>query len=163
MSCYRAVHDCELTCLAPPPKEKNHLPTKLPSFPNIPEEHKVDSDRKKGSKLMQNQDIQSIPWAWVKAANEIFTNPPFEEVSAPVELLPWLYLPDWKCVVDNKENLKPKLGITHVLSMNEMSNEAISQLRDDLQRNGVKHHAIQGKDELDYDMIGNHWEECRNY
>jgi len=102
-----------------------------------------------------------MPWAWIKAVNDIVTQEPWDppEGRLPVQLLPWLWLSDHMHV--QQANTLMELGITHVLSTNAMFNHELNHLRDRLQRVGIQHDYVKGRDEERYDMIGLHWEKCR--
>uniref|UniRef100_A0A6U5ISX2 Uncharacterized protein n=1 Tax=Corethron hystrix TaxID=216773 RepID=A0A6U5ISX2_9STRA len=103
------------------------------------------------------------PWAWLKATNNILINPPFQEpLSFPVQLTSRLFLSDMPSVRDvTKLNA---LGITHVLTTNKLwSAHDLERIRSRYDRVGIAHCAVSGEDEADYDMLGRHWEACREF
>lgn len=103
-----------------------------------------------------------MPWAWIKAVNEIIVSEPWEPPNGqqlPIQLLPWLWLSDQMSVIKDAQALR-SLGITHVLSTNAMPPHGLNFIRDRLRQAGIKHHHVDGLDEMRYDMIGNHWDEC---
>ena len=105
-------------------------------------------------------DSTTTPWAWIKAVNDIITNPPFQEPTLfPIQLKPWLYLSDVMSL--SKEDRLMDLGITHVLTTNKMT--YLEQLEKRLKRMGIIHCVVEGEDEIGYDMIGNHWETCKEF
>jgi hypothetical protein len=105
----------------------------------------------------------SIPWAWIRALDHLVeTHEDSLPAALPVEILPWLYLGDqWS--VSNVYRLK-ELGISHVLSVNGMPREQLKWIREEIfQPAGIIHKHVQGEDEEFYDMIGEHWEECKEF
>ena len=105
---------------------------------------------------------QEVPWAWIKATNDILTNPPYKEPQLPVQLLPWLWLSDEYNSVRQIDKLL-ELEVTHVLTTNTMQRGDLERIRLRLQQVGISHHAIDAHDENGYDMIGLHWEECKQF
>ena len=106
---------------------------------------------------------KDMPWAWIKAVNEVVTTAPWEpeEGRLPVRLLSWLWLSDLSNVVRNAKGLC-QVTITHVLSTNVMYAHKMRHLKSRLECVGIFQHCfVMGRDEEDYDMVGNHWEECR--
>lgn len=104
----------------------------------------------------------SPPWAWINAVNDILSTGPFEESDLPAQVLPWLFISDLGGLC-NKMKLM-ELGVTHVLTTNKMySNEELEKLKKSLARVGVNHLAVSGEDYPGYDLIGNHWDECRAF
>lgn len=129
----------------------------------------MTSQQKQQSLLVSNNEegsrdatttIPPVPWAWVKAVNDILANPPFKEPDLPVPLLPWLYLSDEYNSVRQIDKLLD-LGITHVLTANAMPRAELDKIRLRLQNVGISHHAVGAHDENGYDILGLHWEECK--
>ena len=114
---------------------------------------------------IEPEDI-AVPWAWLKAANDIITKPPYKEPSSlPIQLKPWLFLSDMMSLL-NAKKLKD-LGITHVLTTNKEEPPAFSplfnQLRSKLEQLDIIHCAVDGEDVNGYDMLGKHWETCKEF
>ena len=107
---------------------------------------------------------QTLPWAWIKATNQILSGFPNKDPDyLPVELLPWLFLSDEFNCIWQPDKLK-ELGITHVLTVNERTNDEIEKTREKLQSIGITYHAVVGARDIEgYDMIDNHWEECLQF
>jgi protein-tyrosine phosphatase len=106
---------------------------------------------------------QITPWAWIKAVFHILCRPPFyEPETLPVQLLPWLYLSDEAHSIRMIDKLID-LGITHVLTTNGSRKRDLKLVPDHLKKVGIVHLSIRAHDELGYDMIGKHWEECRSF
>ena len=113
-----------------------------------------------------------VPWAWIKALHEIVLDEPWEDPvrgqKLPVQLLPWLWLSDQASVEHNMSYLHC-LGITHVLSTNAMETHELEHIRSETERFGMQHYAVDGHDEDGYNnkggynMIENHWGECRAF
>mmetsp|Transcript_2974 Transcript_2974/g.3586 ORF Transcript_2974/g.3586 Transcript_2974/m.3586 type:complete len:217 (-) Transcript_2974:703-1353(-) len=106
-----------------------------------------------------------IPWAWIKCIQDLVDSRKISwEVASshPVELLPWLFLSDEFTV--RREICKfKKMGITHVLSLNGMTPAMSELLTSQIQEQGIVHKHIHGEDEEGYDMIEDHWEECKSF
>jgi len=108
-----------------------------------------------------------VPWAWLKAIRHILTTTddrPSEEpsMSTPIEILPWLFISS-QSGLRNTDHLQ-KLGVTHVLTTNAMSNHQLGSLRATIQDDaGIAHRAISAEDEEGYRMIPRHWVECRGF
>ena len=107
----------------------------------------------------------NVPWAWVRAVRDILSKAPYESEEQPVELLPWLYLCDWRCVsafdpIQGSGRIL-ETGITHVLTTCRMP--GVEKLRNRLASAGIEYMAVMGRDEERYDMIGQHWEECYSF
>lgn len=114
---------------------------------------------------IQPEDTE-IPWAWLKATNDILTKPPYKEpASLPIQLKPWLFLSDMISLL-NAKKLKD-LGITHVLTTNKEEPPAYSPLFNELRRKlkllDIIHCAVEGVDETGYDMLGKHWKTCKEF
>ena len=104
-------------------------------------------------------------WPWIKALNVIVQNEPYEPVfgqELPVQVSPWLWISD-EASIDEKMSSFPNLGITHVLLTNVMEPGEVEYFRSELEHFGINHHYVGGHDEEGYDMIENHWDECRNF
>jgi len=108
---------------------------------------------------------EEVPWAWLKAVNDILINPPFKEpTSFPIELKPsWLFLSDLMSLSSTKRLMD--LGITHVLTTNKMeaSSHSLERLVNRFKRIGIIHCAVEGEDEVGYDMLGKHWQTCKEF
>lgn len=106
-------------------------------------------------------DETEVPWAWVKATHYLIDNPVPPIKPTPVEIIPWLYLSD----EDNVRDLGKlrELGVTHVLSVNSMSDNESTELSDRFRSAGVVHKYCPGEDEEGYDMLGLHWKECHDF
>ena len=102
-----------------------------------------------------------IPWAHVKKLKDTVNNPhhPLPQ-NLPVQITPWLYLSDEKNA--RRRPILKELGITHVLSVNEMKPTQAQEMTSDLSCIGVDHKHVGAEDEERYDMLG-HWEECKEY
>ena len=99
--------------------------------------------------------------SWMKQVDKILTEPAPEIIpDPPVDVLPWLYLSPIFCVRDRAANLS-ELGITHVISTNRMAPQAVETLYWELRSHGIDHLYVAADDEISYDMVGRHWEECR--
>ena len=98
-------------------------------------------------------------WAWIKAVNNILSNPPFEAPDEmPVQLTSWLYLSDEYHSIRQIDKLMKK-EITHVLSLNvRPKSEWQRTIQSRLAKCNILHKAIGAKDADDYDLIGRHWE-----
>ena len=113
--------------------------------------------------LLSSPTTTTTPWAWLKAMNDILINPPFEEpTSFPLELKPsWLFLSD---VMSLSTNKLMDLGITHILTTNKMaSSSSLERLQTRFKRAGIVHGFVEGEDEVGYDMLGKHWETCKEF
>lgn len=103
-----------------------------------------------------------IPWAWIKRLRDLIDHPPPPTATShsplPVQILPWLYLSDETNA--RRASHLSNLNITHVLSLNTMPDAMVQDMADLYQSRGIVHRYSPGQDEEDYDMIGNHWEEC---
>ena len=105
----------------------------------------------------QQEEEVAGPWAWIRATQDILNSPPFHEPpKLPVELLPWLFISDMVSVRRNIWSLKAKMGITHVLTTNSMSDYELEVFQTELQQASVQHCIVPGEDEFGYDMIGKH-------
>jgi len=104
-----------------------------------------------------------MPWAWIKAVEEIVESEPWGPADGklPVQLAPWLWLSDQRSVRNFAAMYD--IGITHVVSTNSMPSHELRSLKTFLQRNNMQHFYVPGHDESHYDMIGKHWETCRNF
>jgi protein-tyrosine phosphatase len=102
------------------------------------------------------QDLTNDPS--VEAATSAYA---IREVCLPVELLPWLLLSDEKNA-RNVAKLKA-LGVTHVLSVNGTTAYEENIMQESLESVGIVHRRIAGDDQEGYDMIGNHWDDCRAF
>ena len=113
-----------------------------------------------------------IPWAWIKALNEIVLDEPWEDPvhsqKLPVQLLPWLWLSDQASVELSMSGLH-RLGITHVLSTNAMETHELEHMKSETERFGMQHYVVNDHDEDGYNneggynMIENHWDKCRSF
>lgn len=108
-------------------------------------------------------DEPPVPWAWIRAVNEIVVNEPWLPVDGklPVQLAPWLWLSDQRSVMDAAAMYD--MGATHVVSTNSMPTHELRNLKTSLQRVNIRHFYVAGHDEPHYDMIGKHWETCRDF
>lgn len=102
-----------------------------------------------------------VPWAWIRCARDIVNAQPASFKPLPAELLPWLLLSD-EMNVRSKKTLK-EMKITHVLTVAGMPTFHREFLESTFESSGITHRYIPGEDEEDYDMIGNHWEESREF
>jgi protein-tyrosine phosphatase len=60
-----------------------------------------------------------------------------------------------------KERKLKELGITHVPTTNGMPNHSKQELRHFYKKHGIQHKFVSGEDDVDYDMIDNHYEDCK--
>uniref|UniRef100_A0A7S2I1G1 Protein-serine/threonine phosphatase n=1 Tax=Helicotheca tamesis TaxID=374047 RepID=A0A7S2I1G1_9STRA len=104
---------------------------------------------------------QDVPWAWVKRVRDLTKLEYYPDVSLPVEILPWLLLSDERTAQDTSK-LKD-LGVTHVLTMNGMPAAQRDWLKDKIQGAGIVHKYVSSEDSEGYDMIGKHWDECKEF
>jgi hypothetical protein len=101
--------------------------------------------------------------AWVEKVDKLLKDTPPEHIpDPPVAVLPWLYLSPIFCVRDSAAKLKD-LGVTHVISTNRMAPQAVETLYWELRSYDIDHLYIEADDLLSYDMIGRHWDECREF
>lgn len=121
----------------------------------------------KQTKEKQRQAEQTdVPWAWVKRVQEI-TDPTTNSASTnmdvllPVEILSWLLLSDEKNARDVAK-LK-RLGVTHVLSVNGTTPHEAKRAKESWEAAGIIHLRVSGEDSEGYNMIGNHWKQCREF
>jgi protein-tyrosine phosphatase len=112
-----------------------------------------------------NNNEDDFPWPWFHAVQGIVKRPSPDKVSIPeppVEVLPWLYLSPIYCVRDNIPRLE-ELGITHVLSTNRMAPRALEAMYWELKSVGIDQHYLAADDHLDYQLMEQHWDECRTF
>mmetsp|Transcript_3940 Transcript_3940/g.5897 ORF Transcript_3940/g.5897 Transcript_3940/m.5897 type:complete len:187 (+) Transcript_3940:282-842(+) len=79
----------------------------------------------------------------------------------PVEITPWLYLSSEKDVLQKLNHLQTELQITHVLSVNAMSPQRTNEIYWELCSLGLEYVNVDGYDVEGYDMMGKHWNTCR--
>eukprot|EP00545_Synedropsis_sp_CCMP1620_P007852 CAMPEP_0119007602 /NCGR_PEP_ID=MMETSP1176-20130426/3121_1 /TAXON_ID=265551 /ORGANISM="Synedropsis recta cf, Strain CCMP1620" /LENGTH=228 /DNA_ID=CAMNT_0006959783 /DNA_START=944 /DNA_END=1630 /DNA_ORIENTATION=+ len=123
-----------------------------------------------GNTTQRNQQQEDVPWAWMKRIQDLTNDPSVQAanaahtirvVSLPVEILPWLLLSDEK----NARNITKlkALGVTHVLSVNGTTAYEEERIRESLESAGIVHRRIAGEDREGYDMLGEHWDDCRAF
>lgn len=115
---------------------------------------------------------------WFQAAQAIVEEPPLDSSSVSIPespvpvLLPWLYLAPMRCVLHQAESLAaaPKKdesegdgGFTHVVSTNAMLPHVAQELYYELLSVGIHHLYSPALDILSYDIMGRHWDECRDF
>jgi len=109
----------------------------------------------------------SPPLAWIRAVNDIIIERRWESEPQPVKITPWLYLADYATVrnIDAGQGTGPLLeaGITHALTTDAMKDQTVEVLGRKLAAAGIQHHVVRAQDEEGYNMIENHWEECRKF
>jgi protein-tyrosine phosphatase len=141
-----------------------HVPTKITTSSHKPSKLRYPNSEtmSTSTSTMTTEEGDNIPWAWVKATKDILSSPSLPDLpSPPVELLAWLYLANLNSV--RKGARLKELGITHVLSTNNMPPKLVNTLREEFDRFGIQHCHVNGVDESGYDMIGNHWSECEAF
>ena len=159
------------------------VPSRAPYFANLDNLTKLmlaqlqHLQRNNMKEVNHTTTTATTPWPWIKAVNDITVTAPWEsEDELPIELLPWLYLSDIGFVKNiwsggggrGKKNMKKsptlvELGITHVISTNEMKPSDLKSIRRKLGSVGIQHFYVDGRDIEGYNMIPNHWNECRQF
>jgi len=113
------------------------------------------------------EDKEDIPWAWIEKISKIVRDSttslsPDHDKILPVKLLPWLYISDEKNALDEKK-LK-ELGITHVLSMNNVNSYKANDVSEFYKSLGIVHQRVHALDEEEYDLLDKHWDgECLGF
>ena len=134
--------------------------------------HDVHDENNNNDNNTENDD-DNFPWEWYKAMKDILNSstitPPVGSTiispipELPVQILPWLYIAPMSCVQNHEEYLSKELGITHVISMNRMVPHLLETFYWTLRSYDIDQLYIDALDTLDYNILNNHWEECRTF
>ena len=124
-------------------------------------EHDSSSSNNNENDDDDNDENDFFPWSeWLDAAQAIVDQDPVPNIpKPPVALNEWLYLSPMYSVLGSVEDL----GITHVLSTNRMPPKVLEDWYWKLKSLGIDHYSIPANDFLGYDLLSNHWEECRDF
>ena len=155
-------------------KKKHHKKKKSARNTTIVTQHRSTSEgtTKETTKISKDEKIRETTnlgplGPWIQAVRDILEKEPWESQSQPVQLLPWLYLSDYVTVRDvdgfRNRGLLLQNGITHVLTTTTMDPRQLRSLKRKLDTANIQHFYCPGQDYEGYDMIGNHWHECRPF
>jgi protein-tyrosine phosphatase len=125
-----------------------------------PKQQQQQPEGKDRHQKLKRED--NLPWAWINAVRDELSTGPFEDRELPAQVLPWLYIADLTALFNASDLLDR--GISHVLTTNKMYSAAeLKKLKKRLSDAGIQQLVVSGQDYHGYDMIGNHWNDCRTF